>query len=730
MKIIVTICCVALFCVNISAQQISLDHVFQEKKYEAYLSNIAEAGKQTGVYITTSGIIPSTKVAIALEKTHGWDDVKWKSLIAQLSNTPTGQQQLLAIKYLLQGEAKGLETFFQAGNPDLNTWKSLISLFREHDFAVAADIASVPLMATSTAFNLPDPEKFQNGIAAWANIPAAQRTLMYPIILPMLQKNPQFTKAAFNAAMAGFLRRGASKYTVANPVGTQTYSASPKEYFDIALNIGRQTGLLNHSMVDEMIQYGMTDEAIVLIRELAAAQPADVGTQFNTFRELWNCNDFSGVLTCLQSAQKNVAEPQTREIRQQYIEYLKLIKIREYKVPGAVDITTFEQNIDLCMAGDSLLAQDKFPEAMAKYIEVFSNKNLPLARRLDAWYGWIDCDPDNALKVSDKVIKEIEKTDMPQRALFAGATSLQLCRVAGRTMPRPNKTILLTRGAEVGKAKRFHEPNNPASIKVIIAKLLDSLIDIAPEEILVNSASRNNLYLRLDIAEIMSLANMPDRAIAALKHPAVKIIQPPIGGWCDPLGKPLKDANEPRTYTYPAKGEIYYSSEKLLSMLNEHPDGAQNIPYLAGKFALEVSSQIKDTKNDFYVFQQGQILHKYLETAVIAVDKTQHQPKELNEIFDDFSKAYQETLTQKEVARSFQTVLRMDSILSQAHNPQTKARLCELVITAIEQYAAAEKDSKQAQADISKLLTQIDTRNDEGTKQMTGKLREKYIIKQ
>jgi hypothetical protein len=72
----------------------------------------------------------------------------------------------------------------------------------------------------------------------------------------------------------------------------------------------------------------------------------------------------------------------------------------------------------------------------------------------------------------------------------------------------------------------------------------------------------------------------------------------------------------------------------------------------------------------------------------------------------------------------------MDSILSQAHNPQTKARLCELVITAIEQYAAAEKDSKQAQADISKLLTQIDTRNDEGTKQMTGKLREKYIIKQ
>jgi hypothetical protein len=134
---------------------------FAAKDYPAYLIHVTA---ELVAVVQRPALEPILSVAIALEKTQGWDGASGKQIAGILAKSPDAARYLAACKLLVRGDAGGLPKLFDGPAPSPYAVTTGACMAREHDFPLAADC----LTAVS-----PDMPGLR--VKAWLSIPKDQR---------------------------------------------------------------------------------------------------------------------------------------------------------------------------------------------------------------------------------------------------------------------------------------------------------------------------------------------------------------------------------------------------------------------------------------------------------------------------------------------------------------------------------------------------------------------------
>jgi len=136
-------------------------------------------------------------------------------------------------------------------------------------------------------------------------------------------------------------------------------------------------------------------------------------------------------------------QPQcARRIRRLF--YLDLAQ--NSKLDETLSLTALRRDPDKLSAAESHLALGAHPEASALFTQVLTSPDEPLPRRLAAWSGLWDADPDKAVATTEALTTELlALPDSPERTALIRWFGGEMGRVApiisqGRVSPRPSAT--------------------------------------------------------------------------------------------------------------------------------------------------------------------------------------------------------------------------------------------------------------------------------------------------
>ncbi len=760
-RITVSLLLLVLLCGVVFPLQSKTIQSFQVKDYPTFLTSITADLKDSPE--TTPELSDIAQCAIALEKTKSWDGQSGKTILDRVAKTPTGQRNMQAMRKLLEGDPQGVTSFFASDLPTVKEWKSISVMLTEHGYAAAEDLVAVPMIGASQAFGLPDPDRVRKGVQALARIPLNQREGMYSLVDQMLQYHPGHMMFAFDTACDGYMQYGRNVVKPGDPPTTQKVKqADSSEYYEIVMHIGHLGKMLSPSHVQQMIMMGKQADAIQLSNEIANANPTNLGVQREVAKLLLQAKDTSDLLANLQNAMQATPAPNIRETRKEYLGYLQYLKAINLAPPGATDVNTLQNNTDRCLAGDALLAEDKFTEAAEKFKDACRDKKLPLASRLDAWSGLLDSDPKAALTEGKSLVKALEPLDPATRQPLVYWMAFNLWRAVGRGMTGNADTQFLWFGIRMSKSKGVRPINEVPNAIAEATKLIDQLVNIDANACLIADNQYTMISLRMGIATMYSLNNEDEKALQILQQQAIQTIPAPEGGWRDPYGKPYsKGSMDLKTRTFPEPGEYERTGAHMIRALKCHPDAARIVPKSAAVLARDIAGKIKAIKNSpmiqYQTREQLDILYDILTQAVLSIDpippallpqygdfmsNSRIMPVILPSVkvtiavpatdidiksFQEIQSAIQDVLTHPQIAESLEIATRLENLTCYCRHSKVKAALCGIIESAVDRYAEVVTDPVRKRNRLDQFTLHLDSQSDNDIKAVGQRIRGKHL---
>ena len=384
------ILCFLMLLLPLGAKAQSPAELFERTNYGGYLAHLQEELANITQVKVKPPLDKIARVAISIEKTHGWDGPSGKKTRELLKDAPDALRELDAMRLLLAEDPHGLAQLMQGTPPASTALLHVAGICREHGFAFAGN-----------AIGVLTPDLPGKRILYLASIPPEKRPSVMNALLTQLKDPPNRIMLA-RTALDMFLRP---------PAGVD---ADPQAYYAIALTIGQGTSIVSFETAQQLSQGGKAPEATEMVTRLAAAQPADTVVQLRAAQFLRSLGNQAAAMATYRQALTTVPEPQRRAVRLDYLAYLQWQKKTD-------EIAKLQAGKDALLAGDAALVAARYDEAATQYAHL-AGAAAPFEQRLAAWAGLLDADPAQALALGNALLPELEQADPAHRsALVAWA---------------------------------------------------------------------------------------------------------------------------------------------------------------------------------------------------------------------------------------------------------------------------------------------------------------------
>lgn len=637
--------------------------VLQNKDYAAYLQQCSTVFPVI-VQSPAKGIGYIAALAIALEKTGGWKSPTGEMVRKGVEAAPDALRYLEGMQALLHGDMKGITMFYDGVAPDSRALMQVCAVLREHEFTLAADALSV--------FTPDLPGK---RILYLASIPKDKRAAVETTFLAQVTDPPNRMMLA-RTAIDMFLRP---------PAGI---TVDPKEFYTLALKIGKGTSIVSFDTAQQLLQGGKSPEAVQMVTQLAIDQPADELLQLRAARFLRTMGDQAAATTVYQQALITVPEPQRRDVRLDYLEYLQWQKKED-------EITKLQTGKDALLAGDAALVAARYEDAAKQYATTLTSATAPLEKRLAAWIGMLDADPEQALKLGKDLLQELTKSDPKMRSSLVAWTARQLWSAMSREIPPKPGTFV------IGWRTHFRPVHDVKDWEIQAAALATQLLDIDPEACLRPDPRFTPDSFRYPAAMLYALSGDPKNATAILGRTLEYHIPPPTGGWRIFDGTPTPDTDKPRTGTTPTLAESKKLTMLLVEDLSRCPNANERVPALSAVIAENLVDQLATSTKDDEIRAHLQALAAILKFTVVALDplprplRTDLPPPPTRQVdmtrFAPLDALVRKALANDAVAKSGMLLVNeglRDALLT-ASNPELLTTLTDLASYTIQRYADA-----------------------------------------
>lgn len=359
---------------------------FEAKRYDVYLQALDTVlGGHDAAWFRNS-VTTLAGVAVALDRTGGWDKPTGKAAVGFLADSPEAQRWFGALRSLLGGEAAAVDRFFDGTAPPVGDWEPLGTLLATHGYAMpAAAVRSYGLLASGGLPGIPNDTALRAGLTALASLTAADRDALVATLKPRLARQPlklRFVSMACRELAAGSAGATAQALLAVN----QAFNApSADELLRQAASLGAN-GQLDAAL----------DQALAGVK----ARPASPELLLKVLNSP-GVNRPNAKLDELYTAARTAwGSPFVRPVRWLWLQRLAFLR------PGEADAAAQAAG-PLAVADLQLLrsmrAPKLLPSAAAGYATVARDAARPLGERLDALDGWLQSDPEAALATVDSL---------------------------------------------------------------------------------------------------------------------------------------------------------------------------------------------------------------------------------------------------------------------------------------------------------------------------------------
>ena len=526
---------------------------FNKKDYTNYLTYLDKEFSVTPLSKLSYETI--ARSAVAIEKTNGWEAMSGKQARELLKESADALRYLEATRLLLKEEPAGLDKLIQGALPAPTALMRVSNMLREHSYDFAGNAIGV------LAPDLPGKR-----VLYLASIPKKLRPAIGTTMLAYVKDPPNRLMIA-RAALEMFLRP---------PEGI---TVDPKEFYAIALIIGQGTSIISFETAQQLLQGGKEAEAVEMVSQLTVAQPADVLLQLRAARFLRSMGNQVATTTLFQQALVTVPEPQRRDVRLDYLEYLQWLKKDD-------EIAKLQTGKDSLLAGDAALVAARYDDAARQYANIVTSAVTPVEQRLAAWAGMLDADPGQALTLGKTLLPEMAKVDPQLRPSLVAWSGRQLWVAVSRVVPaKPGSFV-------IGRRQQFRPLAEVKEWEKMAAALATQLLEIDTEACLRPDPRFTPDSFRYPAVMLYAFAAEPNKAIEILSRTIDFQIPPPPGGWRIFDGTPTPDTDKPRKGSTPTPAETKKLTMQVLDDLSRCPAAAERVPPLSALIANELAAQL------------------------------------------------------------------------------------------------------------------------------------------
>jgi tetratricopeptide (TPR) repeat protein len=665
------------------AQPQTPDQIFKQKNYTEYLTHLSD--ELTGIAANKSSLETVTRVAVAMEKTNGWDGEVDKKAREMMKDAVDPLRYYDGVKLLLRQDTSGMDKLSQAPMPSSDAFMRAYIVLHDHGFELAANAVGV------LSSDMPGKRMLY-----LASIPQAKRE---PVVKAFLLKvkDPLNRKMHADCALQMYL---------SPPDGI---TIEPREFLAIALKVGKGTNIVSFDTAMKLSQEDKFEEAIQMVTILAEAKPTDDLVQLRAAQMIRNTGKNDIALAFYKKALTRVPEPQRREIRLDYLEYLQFLKKDN-------EIIKLQNGNDALMAGDAYLVMKKYDEATVEYAKVANNPKSSIEKRLASWIGVFDSAPDKALKNGNYYPQELAKVDLKNRPALVAWICRQLWAVVSREVPPIPGSF---RYSSRGNYRPLHDVKDWEKQAAVIAT---NLLKIDEVTCLREDNLYNAMSFRYGAAMIYGMAGEAQKASDIISKPVEYQIDPPEGGWVIFDGTPMPDFDKPRKFNKPTENDKKKMIMQVLADLSRCDKAAVMLPPLGAIIANDLVKQMPAIKDNNEIRTSIQNLSAVVKYTVSALDpvprvlRTNMPPPPTREVdmkmFEPIDAAVRKALLIDNVAMSGQLFIKeclLESLLS-ASNPNLLNSLTDLASYSIQRYGEVSKNQQSAENSKSNLILYLAAR--------------------
>ncbi|HEY3376815.1 MAG TPA: hypothetical protein VGL77_04910 [Armatimonadota bacterium] len=366
-------------------------------------------------------------VSIALEQSHGWQSPEADRLRALVANDQSSKFYFACMQKLLaDGDtAAAVEIYTTRGMefPPITEFDKSIKLLSDAGFTLAAN--------TLGALNR---DLAKKRIIAWISLPADKRK---PVDDFMLSRYPPGNLNRFSLvqiAIGLYFEQPADAHLTED------------QYFDFLTWFAKDTGQLTYAVVEHDVASNKP-AALRLLRWLITERPDDTVLQHRLVQGIiygLRCSPPEKA-ELFQFALDHLQAHHARFLRQGYF-----AEVARGGIKGeGISLAAFQQSPDKLVAAEGYLAAKDYLAASAIYRMVLNDATAPLVRRLAAWSGLWDADPDLAVAATAPLTDELLRLPTGKERMyllhwFGG----EMGRIAGAiTLPLPAGRPLATQPA-------------------------------------------------------------------------------------------------------------------------------------------------------------------------------------------------------------------------------------------------------------------------------------------
>lgn len=375
------------------------------------------------------------------------------------------------------------------------------------------------------------------GVKALAAFPPQQRAVLADVVASRLRADDNWYCRQVIAQTAMRLCR-------------RSDLASAEANLDIAMRFGSDLGVFSISNAEALLSAGKPDQAVTVAKRAGELSSESADVQCQVGRLLNRHADRQETLSFYEAALNALSEPQVRDLRVQYLQYLCSKGPKE-------EIAERVRTLGALGAADEKLLEGTRTEAATAYRAIVRNEALLVGRRIDAWAGWLRSSPKEAVDAGQSLISQAKSAD----------SVVWLARQVWETLAEHKHIVsgrnVVPRTGGQGPADAVDD------LLPQFALLVEKAIAVAPEACLCGESPESGGSLRVPAAVLLAASTKPEKAVEVLTKPVCCEIPPPPGGWKGPPGMPPPpDANEPRRVTTPGNGDVAKWGKEVIDLLN------------------------------------------------------------------------------------------------------------------------------------------------------------------
>lgn len=702
-----------MFSISRLIAEVSPQQAFHDKLYQQFLGSSGETLKQA-VANPSDSYLTLLMVTIAIDKTNGWDTVAGNNAHDTIAASPEALRYVDATSTLLHGDVRAVDKLFQGTPPSFVDWAAAIPILREHDYPLASNIFTAVLMTGNIAFGRVNPTVIQDGVNAWLSIPKAQRTPLDRLMLDRFTTNPSRAVEVARFAFNRYLHP---------PKQTESPLFDEHAYFELAMLVGQEYGLLTLDNAEQLVEAGYSADAAIFVQKISNAHPSDVNLQAKVISFLrFRVKDNSAVLARYLQELKSAPEPYGHSIRMGFGDfYQALCKSNNTELLNAMPKFT-----DPLITGDCLLWSEAYPDATRYYLQQYNAMDASFGRRLEAWCGLLDSDPVIAFQYADAMLDELQKQQEPERTKLTEWLGWNVWRVA-----------------QAGIPGSYHDWHNPITTypgwETQIAHIMARIEQIDIVSCIHYNPDQRYYSLRYPMALIFTLAHQYQQASDILRRQVVEQTLPPAGGIRDPLGRVLPGTeNTPITITYPQDDETERLTKDLFKAIGYCYRKNEVMPWLCNQLIQDTVVSIASKKEVSAQYSSIEIIALSIDEGFAALNPVtvnpstdQYQQKATIDKaqFSALSATIRNALKDKIVAKNSLTLLDLGlmPVFFTTTNSEEIDGLFSLITDTIDCDIVANHNSKVVAFKVKAYITQLQTCTAYDMKPYAKRLQEKYL---